>query len=150
MAAQAAEVFAYGKNSWQIGPEIFKAGDGALRYMDYPTKDCGIYGKPGVNCSIRHVKQYQDGDPAHGKQPTDVHYSSGVYNRVFYLLGTSDGWNVRKAFDVMVEANRHYWTSQTTFASGACGVLKATKVLGYDKMAVKIAFADVGISAEQC
>ena len=44
MAAQAAEVYAYGvgKNSWQIGPEIFKEKNKALRYMDMPSKDCGV------------------------------------------------------------------------------------------------------------
>lgn len=150
MAAQAAEVFAYGKNSWQIGPEIFKEGNRALRYMNYPSRDCRVYGKPGVNCSINHVRQYVEADPAHHKETTNVHHSSGIYNRVFYLIATADGWSVRKAFDVMVAANMHYWTSQITFASGACGVLKATKELGYDKAAVKNAFADVGISTEEC
>ena len=61
MAAQAAEVYAYGsgKNSWQIGPEIFKAPNEALRYMDKPSKDCG--GRtPGDWCSIDDASQYHD------------------------------------------------------------------------------------------
>ena len=64
-AAQAAEFYSTGKNSWQIGPEIVK-GKGALRYMDDPTKD----GK-----SIANVKDYTD--------DLNVHYSSGVFNKVF-------------------------------------------------------------------
>ena len=75
----------------------------------------------------------------------DVHYSSGLYNRAFYTLGTTDGWTVRKAFDVMVKANMDYWTSNSTFADGACGAMKAAKELGYDAEAVKNAFTTVGI-----
>lgn len=141
MAAQAAELFAYGKNSWQIGPEIFKVGDRALRYMDVPSKDC-FGGTPGKGCSIDKASQYVPG--------LNVHYSSGVYNRAFYLLAVTDGWGVRKAFDVFATANMHYWTSQATFATGACGAIKAANQLGYDKGAVKAAFTGVGISTEQC
>jgi pseudolysin len=150
MAAQAAEMFAYGKNSWQIGPEIFKSSNEALRYMDQPSKDCSEGEKPGVNCSIDNVSQYIEGNPSEHTHTTDVHYSSGVYNRAFYLLGTADGWDVRKAFDVMVAANSHYWTSQATFVSGACGVLNAAKELGYDNTAVKAAFDEVGVKTSDC
>ena len=45
-----------------VGADIFKA-NGALRYMDNPTKD-GI--------SIDHADHYQEW--------MDVHYTSGVYN----------------------------------------------------------------------
>lgn len=141
MAAQAAEFYAYGKNSWQIGPEIFKAENEALRYMDQPSKDCGGR-KPGDWCSIDDASQYFNG--------LDVHYSSGVYNRFFYLLGTTTGWDTRKAFDVMVHANSHYWTSKTNFAKGACGVLKAAKDFDYDLEAIKNAFTTVGIDTNKC
>ena len=66
----------------------------------------------------------------------DVHFTSGVYNRFFYLLGTSAEWDAKKAFDVMVNANQHYWTSTATFSSGACGVLQAATDLQYDLSAV--------------
>lgn len=141
MAAQAAEVFAYGKNSWQIGPEIFKEKDRALRYMDQPSKDCGDR-SPGDWCSIDDASQYTDG--------LDVHYSSGVYNRVFYLMGSAPGWDVKKAFDVMVQANSHYWTSNTDFNKGACGVIKATIDHGYDVETVKQAFATVKVDTSHC
>jgi len=141
MAAQAAEIYAYGKNSWQIGPEIFKAPDQALRYMDKPSKDCKG-GKPGNYCSIDDASQYKNG--------IDVHYSSGVYNRLFYLIGNSDGYDVRKAFNIMVKANQDYWTSSSTFAEGACGVLKAAVDYGYDTAAVKAALDTVKIAHTQC
>lgn len=141
MAAQAAEVYAYGKNSWQIGPEIFKRENEALRYMDKPSKDCNG-NPPGSWCSIDDASQYYNG--------LDVHFSSGVYNHFFYLLGTSTKWTVKKAFDVMVHANQNYWTSNTNFETGACGVLKATKDLGYGVKAVKAAFKEVKIDTSKC
>lgn len=141
MAAQAAEFYAYGKNSWQIGPEIFKEENEALRYMDKPSKDCHG-GKPGNWCSIDNADQYND--------DIDVHFSSGVFNRAFYLLGTTDGWDTRKAFDVMVNANQNYWTSSSTFVEGACGAVAAATELGYDVEAVKKAFAMVKVSTKSC
>lgn len=150
MAAQGAEIYAYGKNSWEIGPEIFKKEGRALRYMEQPSKDCkdkapldnGLEREPGDGCSIDDASQYYSG--------LDVHYSSGVYNRAFYLMATAEGWNVRKAFDVMVQANRNYWTSRTNFAKGACGVIKAAKDYGYDVSAVQAAFATVKVDTSKC
>ena len=40
----------------------------------------------------------------------DVHYSSGVYNKAFYLLATKPGWNTQKAFQAFARANDLYWT----------------------------------------
>jgi len=137
MAAQAAEYYANKHSSWQIGSEIMK-GDGALRYMDEPTKDC--YGKaPGSWCSISNMKDYYEG--------LDVHFSSGIFNKAFYLMGSEQGWNdTREAFDVMVKANRDYWTSTTSFHDAACGVLSATTDYDFDKSVVLSAFAAVGIT----
>jgi len=141
MAAQAAEYYAYHHNSWQIGPEIFKEPGKALRYMDQPSKDC--YGKkPGDWCSIDTAAQYQEG--------IDVHFSSGIYNHVFYLIGTSKGWDTHKAFDVMVQANKFYWTSNSSFATAACGVIQAAKDYGYDANTVKEAFNKVAVNTDSC
>jgi len=142
MAAQAAELFAFGKNSWQIGPEIFKTENEALRYMDKPSKDCAASRKPGDWCSIDDASQYKPG--------LDVHYSSGVYNHLFYILGTTKGWDAKKAFDVMVHANMSYWTSSSNFVKAACGVLKATKDLKYETDDVKKAFEAVKIDISTC
>lgn len=141
MAAQAAEFYAYGENKWEIGSEIFKAENEALRYMDQPSKDCDGR-EPGDYCSIDHVSQYSSG--------LDVHFSSGIYNHVFYLMSTAPGWNTKKAFDIMVKANQHYWTSTTNFVKGACGVLHAANDYQYDAEAVKNAFKQVGIDTENC
>lgn len=140
MAAQATEYFAQGSNNWKIGAEIMWWGD-ALRYMDKPSKDCGWWPSKG-SCSIDHAGDYFEG--------LDVHFSSGVYNRAFYLMSTSLNWNTRKAFDVMVQANRFYWTSDTTFNEGACGVIEAAKDYGYDTQTVTKAFATVMVDTSQC
>ncbi|MDR3478873.1 MAG: M4 family metallopeptidase [Gammaproteobacteria bacterium] len=142
MAAQAAEYYATGHNNWHIGAEITKAKNTALRYMDEPTKDCLIRQHPGNDCSISRVRDYHFG--------LDVHYGSGIFNKVFYLLGTANGWNTKKAFDVMVQANSHYWNPTDTFAVAACGVVWATEDYGYDLATVTKAMAAVGINTDKC
>lgn len=142
MAAAAAEFYSYGKNVWTVGAEIFKGEGEALRYMDQPSKDCHG-GWAGWGCSIDSADQY-------GWGWIDVHHSSGVYNHFFYYLATSKGWDTKKAFDVMVQANANYWTSSSTFASAACGVLQATKDHKYDVKAVKAAFSKVAIDTSGC
>jgi pseudolysin len=141
MAAQAAEYYSVGKNTWQIGPEIFKQKDQALRYMDKPSKDCQGR-QPGNWCSIDTFKDYNDS--------LDVHYSSGVFNRAFYLIAKAKGWDTKKAFDVMVKANVNYWTSSTSFKDAACGVLSATKDYKYNIAGVKKAMKTVGLDISKC
>ncbi|WP_338848007.1 M4 family metallopeptidase [Massilia sp. W12] len=128
MAGEAAEYFMKGSNDFLVGADIFKAS-GALRYMNNPTQD---------GRSIDHASKYTSG--------LDVHYSSGVYNKAFYLLATKAGWNVRKAFEVMADANRLHWKSNETFNSGACGVEKAAAARGYTVADVTAAFSAVGVS----
>jgi Zn-dependent metalloprotease len=128
MAGEAAEVYMKGTNDWKVGADIFK-GTGALRYMNNPTLD---------GRSIDHASKFTSS--------MDVHYSSGVYNKAFYLLSTSAGWNVQKAFQVMADANSLYWTASSTFNQGACGVEKAAVNRGFVKADVTAAFAAVGVS----
>jgi len=141
MASEAAEFYAYGKAKWLLGWEIPKADGEVIRYIDKPSKDCNG-GKPGNWCSIDKASQYSDG--------LDVHFSSGVFNRAFYLLATAKGWDPRKAFDVMVKANQDYWTSTSNFQQAACGVISAAKDLKYDLTAVNAAFTAVDIDPAKC
>jgi pseudolysin len=142
MAASAAEFYFTGKNNWQIGSEVMKAKNVALRYMDEPIKDCVSHDEPGQDCSINNAKDYRDG--------VDVHFSSGVYNKMFYLLSTAPGWNTKKAFDVMVHANAYYWTSTSNFVAAGCGVQEAAKDFHYDTSVVNKALEGVGIKATYC
>ncbi|MFT4180074.1 MAG: M4 family metallopeptidase [Thermomonas sp.] len=128
MAGEAAEYYMRGSNDWQVGADIFK-GTGALRYMNNPTQD---------GSSIDNAANYTSS--------MDVHYSSGVYNKAFYLLATKSGWNTMKAFQAFARANRDYWTASSTFNQGACGVETAAQDLGYTKADVTAAFASVGVA----
>ena len=128
MAGEAAEFYMRGSNDWKVGAEIFK-GSGALRYMNDPTLD---------GSSIGHASNYTSG--------MDVHYSSGVYNKAFYLLAIKTGWGTVKAFKVFARANRDYWTASSTFDQGACGVQTAAGDLGYTVADVTAAFTSVGVN----
>ena len=130
MAGEAAENFMLGANDWMVGEQIFKSA-GALRYMIDPTQD---------GRSIGHASDYTSG--------MDVHYSSGVYNRAFYLLATTNGWSVQSAFGVMLRANDLYWTANSTYNAGACGVESAASDLGLSASDVTAAFAAVGVSCQ--
>ncbi|MFC6840153.1 M4 family metallopeptidase [Xanthomonas theicola] len=131
IAGEATEYYLRGSNDFMVGPEIFKS-NGALRYMANPTQD----GK-----SIDNAANYRDG--------LDVHYSSGVYNKAFYMLVTTPGWNTRTAFEVFARANRLYWTPSTDFNSGACGVQTAASDLDRSVASVRAAFASVGVTCNQ-
>ncbi len=128
MAGEAAEYFNKGTNDFLVGAEIFKTGT-ALRYMANPPQD---------GRSIDNAANFTS--------TMDVHYSSGVYNKAFYLLATKTGWNTRKAFEVMTDANRFYWTANSTFNQGACGVQNAAANRGYSSADVAAAFAAVGVT----
>lgn len=128
MAGEGAEYYMRNDNDFMVGYDIFKSPTGALRYMYDPPLD-GI--------SIDHVDDYYEG--------LDVHYSSGIYNKVFYLVATSPGWDTHMAFDIFVKANQDYWGPSTNFVQGAEGVIDATVDWGYPCQAVSDAFAVVGI-----
>jgi Zn-dependent metalloprotease len=128
MAGEAAEYFNKGTNDFQVGAEIFK-GPGALRYMNNPPQD---------GASIDNASQFTS--------TLDVHYSSGVYNKAFYLLATKPGWNTKMAFQVMADANSMYWVPTTTFNQGACGVQNAATNRGYNVADVTAAFSAVGVT----
>jgi len=130
MAGEAAESYMHGSNDWMVGEQIFK-GAGALRYMDNPTRD---------GRSIDHAADMTSG--------LDVHLSSGVYNKAFYLLATTNGWSTKNAFEIMLRANDLYWTANATFNSGACGVESAAADLGYNVSDVTNAFSAVGVSCQ--
>ena len=128
MAGEAAEYYMRGTNDFRCGFDIFKDPDEALRYLYDPPLD-GI--------SIDHVDDYYPG--------MNVHYSSGIFNKAFYLVATSPGWTTKMAFDIFVKANQDYWTPSTNFQQGAEGAQVAAADYGYSCEAVRDAFAQVGI-----
>ncbi|MBQ4875818.1 M4 family metallopeptidase [Pseudoalteromonas luteoviolacea] len=130
MAGEAAEYYMKGSNDWLVGQDIFK-GSGALRYMNDPTKD---------GRSIDHQSNFTSG--------MDVHHSSGVFNKAFYHLATTTGWDTKKAFVVMAKANQMYWTASTDWDLAGNGVMDAACDLGYNPDDVKAALALVGVNSQ--
>lgn len=129
IAGEAAEYFMEGAADFLVGADIFKSSSGALRSMMNPPAD---------GRSIDNVANYYEG--------LDVHYSSGIFNKAFYRLATTSGWNVRKAFEVFAWANMNCWVNNSSFQQGAQCVLDEALIAGYDGSAVVNAFAVVGIS----
>jgi len=128
IAGEAADVYMRGSTNFQLGAEIFKAEGEALRYMYDPPLD---------GYSIDHTSGYYSG--------LDVHYSSGIFNKAFYLLATTSGWDVRKSFEVFSRANLLYWTPGSTFDEAFDGVFDAAGDLAYSTADVTAAFGAVGV-----
>jgi hypothetical protein len=128
-AGEAAEYYVRGSNDFMIGYDIIKNPTGAARYMYDPPLD---------GRSIDHVDDYYEGMP--------VNYSSGIFNKAFYLIATSSGWNTKMAFDIFVKANQDYWTPSTNFQQGAEGAFAAALDYGYPCADVVNAFDVVGIT----
>ena len=159
MTAQAVEFYLTGKNDWKIGGENTIRTD-AIRYMNNPPLDCkDNYPSKSVYykniCSIDHMKDLDKVSfiDENGKRGMEEHYLAGVFNKAFYLLSTSPGWDTKKAYVAMVDANRYYWTNTTDFTEAACGVLKAIQARNNNPSDVAIAiqvFSQVGIDADQC
>ncbi|CEK10438.1 M4 family metallopeptidase [Legionella hackeliae] len=113
---------------WTIGLDISKIKK-ASRYMNNPPLD-----------------GHSIGNAANFVRGMDVHYSSGVFNKAFYLLSTTPGWTVEKAFRIMFDANMHYWIPASTFDYAACGVIQAAYNRGYPHQDVINAFSRVGVT----
>jgi vibriolysin len=132
MAGEAAEYYMTGSNDFLVAEQIFK-GSGALRYMANPPLD---------GSSIGHASDYYSG--------LDVHYSSGVFNKAFYLIANSGGWNTKKSFDIFALANQMYWAPNSDFNDAACGAVHAAEALEYTVSDVRDAFTQVGVSTLSC
>jgi vibriolysin len=108
IAGEAAEMFMHGSNDFEVGADIFKAQDEALRYMDDPPRDGN---------SIGHTDDYYSG--------MDVHYSSGIFNKAFHLLVTTKGWTVQEAFTLFATANQMHWDLGSGFDDAFDGLILA-------------------------
>ena len=133
MAGEAAEYFMRGSNDFLVGFDIMKGDDVALRYMDQPERD---------GRSVGHVDSYHEG--------MDVHYSSGIFNRAFYLLAGTPEWDTRRAFILFARANQNYWEPSSGFLAAAQGVCDAARDLEYSTDDVQAAFAAVGVPVNKC
>jgi vibriolysin len=142
---------------WSLGSRITRNPDpnAALRYYDRPARDgrsAECY-QPVPNCLISYQDVYHDASTLgeSRRQGYIVHHGSGVYNRFFYTLANTPGWDIQRAFGLMLTCNRDgYWGENTDFQQAACQTLLAASDLAYDTAAVRNAFATVGIRTDSC
>ncbi len=130
MAGETAEYFLRAETDWLSGADISKTSP-ALRYFETPSLD---------GLSIDHASEYYSG--------MDVHFSSGVFNRAFFLLSNTDGWDPKKAFEIMLFANQNYWVNSSDFIDGACGAINSAIDLRYEANDVIAAFNEVGVTCD--
>ena len=127
ITGEALEYFVTGEVDWLVDADVLK-DDKPLRYFQDPTLD----GK-----SIGHMDFYRNA--------LGAHEGAGIFNRAFYLLANTQGWDVRKAFSAFVDAKRYYWSGYNFFVPAACGVIHAADDRGYNAKDVDNAFVSVGI-----
>ncbi len=127
MAGQAAKYYHDGSNDWQTGAEIHR-DDRATRYMNNPPLD---------GFSIDNQADYTYFRPYHN--------SAGIFNKAFYLLATTPGWDTKKAFEVYLRANMLYWSASIDWNAAGDAVMDATCDLGYNIYAVQTSLAQVGV-----
>jgi len=141
IAGTIAEFFDEGEAAdMDLGTDIFRA-DAALRFMCDPTAD---------GASIDNFEDYVEG--------IDVHFSSGIQNKMFcrfarrLATGDPDGEetqaSIRRAGEVMYEANASFWTADSTFEQGCDGTIQAATALGFSAdeiAALNTSWQDVGV-----
>ncbi|XP_025105705.1 uncharacterized protein LOC112571109 [Pomacea canaliculata] len=127
MMGETAEAY-LSRTDWLVGFTTVKNGQPPLRYFENPSAD---------NHSISHVDNFTDN--------LNVHYGSGVYRRVFYLLVHDYQQSIKEIFGVFLHANRMYWHHRSDYHSAACDVMKAAYDLGQDGALFRRAFEEVGI-----
>ncbi len=152
---------------WKIGESVVPVDlldffeVGALRMMNMPSNDHAsadcmdkrLARKNGGICAVSYEEVVMLAHVIAGKDMDDmqsmiVHYASGIFNKAFYLLAKKLG--IKTAYQLMLQANINYWTPETDFRSGACGVINAANDLTLDVNSVKAVFGKVGIDVSDC
>jgi vibriolysin len=147
--------------TWGIGETVVRDEfDEAIRFMDQPSKDnssadCldkNLAKSQGAHCGISYSELIAHAtetiDDLDDRQDYIVHTASGIFNKAFYLISQQIG--IKQTYHAMALANIKYWTTNTDFISGACGVVHAAKDLQIDTNLVRKAFGQVGVQTEQC
>ena len=130
LVGEAVKFFIFGQNDWKSGSDVFKEEGDYVRYLCDQSND---------GMSITHMDQYNVDDKK------DVHFLSGIFNKVACEMSKSRGWNLKSIFQVFTHANRFYWHPSSGFVDAACGVMKATYDLGHNVSDIETTFASVGI-----
>lgn len=160
MTSEVAENYFYGENDFLQGSRIRYTSPNYRRNMMNPREDC----------TLSYCDEGVDGDPVHNLyyythyySGNDEHDVAGIFNRAFYYLATTYGWDTKKAYEVMLVANLEYWDVLDTcddvecFEEGAEAAADAAWDLAppnimayYDFCDVVYAFDNVGIYVQGC
>jgi len=136
MAGEAFEHYMRGVNHFVLGEDASKNGT-PERDMREPTR---------IGGGIDHIDAYRAAKRAHPTGEVDPHRASGIYNKAFFLIATSPGWDTKQAFRLFARANDWYFSPDTNFEQGACIVIRTASELGLPSEPVVSAFEEVGIS----
>lgn len=128
MAGEAAEEYLQKRVDWMVGQEITKDGHNSMRFFENPQDD---------GRSISHLDEFCFN--------MDPHMGSGLFNKVFFDLSHTPGWDIRQAFHVFVVANHLYWGPDSSFQQAACDTLQSAQDLDLNVTDVQKAFEVVGI-----
>lgn len=120
----------WGGATYDIGRNEDRSGN-PLRYLNNPSLDGN---------SINNADNFTSG--------INVHYSSGVFNRAYYLIAVTYGFGPDMTFRYMMNANMNYWVANNTFVYGACGTIQAAFDRNKNYKNVIEAFNDVGITCK--
>eukprot|EP01084_Bolivina_argentea_P076003 137725_1 len=128
LIGEVAEYYYSGNNDWIVGSDMMKyETNKGIRYMYDPPLD-------GV--SIDDYSEYYN--------TLNIHYASGLYNKVFYVLHTSYFWSMKELFQVFSYASKYYWNSDCTFSDGVCGAIEALHDL-YGDNSTKLIIMENGL-----
>ena len=80
-------------------------------------------------------------------QGMNVHFSSGVFNKAFFLMVDGHGIDVVQGFKYFSYANINYWTPGTNFEHASCGVIEAAIDMQQSEAVegIKSSFEEVGV-----
>jgi MYXO-CTERM domain-containing protein len=143
-------------DTWLIGEDIFTPGTpgDALRYMNDPTADSGLYPPELGGSRDFYADRYRGSEDNGG-----VHLNSGIANLAFQLLvaggshprGKTDinvvSMDIAQAGEIFLNALENQMTSETTFAQARTATEEAARSLYGETEAAKVglAWAAVGI-----
>ena len=121
-------------DTWLVGENAMQQAGSALRSMSDPPSD-------GV--SIDHYSDYFNG--------IDVHFSSGIANKAFYLMESDAALDIQQAADIWFRALDTYMTPSTTFEEARGATEQAAEDLfgagSPQQQAVSDAWNAVGVTA---
>jgi len=105
---------------WRVGADIAKDENNVIRYFDQPSKDKSEY-----SSSIDHISEYTD--------DLDPHQSSGLFNRLFYLIANDERMNafnpegLENSAALFVYANITWWYPTINFNDAASGLMHSAQ-----------------------